>query len=602
MARSKGTAIFAVNFEPTGQSPLDARLVVGLVSDLTNAATYEDNNIYNGMVVAVLEDNSLYMLTNMSEVTNSASWKRLDSGSSSGDIGDLQQDIQEINQQITDIIGDEGDTSADNSLAGVKKYAEEAAEQAKSEAIESATETAAQDATQKANTAEQNAKDYTDDGIGTLKSTIDSYTVNGHAISSNPVLTKSDVGLGNVTNEAQIPLTQKGAASGVAPLNEDGKIPAQYLDGHQARVQGIDAVTTSSSLPGSPEEGYMVWCTDDKKFRDYVDGEWQIVEPAEDVIYNFRNSDATGSTSRTNILYRWDGENLTEISASIAIGETTGTAYDGAKGAANRNAITSLPATIITALGSITRDGTQITIPVTVATKSGLNYGSAAAGTSIVLPVASSTQAGLMSAADKQKFDTLVGDGGEGSIKDQIDAVKTTIDAYTVNGKAIKSNPVLGGADIVLTGYTIASNASAVAAGDTVNVAIGKLQKQISDNNSSATNDLQTVKDSLGFTDGSYEPTADELNGMNVTEAIDHLSDKTASVPNYYTTNATSGNSIQITAANHKCGTTPLVQTYLGTEIVDTAVTVASNGDVTVSWNGSGVTSGTPLKVVIVGK
>lgn len=42
-------------------------------------------------------------------------------------------------------------------------------------------------------------------------------------------LTKSDVGLGNVTNDAQIPLAQKGIANGVCPLDANARIDAQYL-------------------------------------------------------------------------------------------------------------------------------------------------------------------------------------------------------------------------------------------------------------------------------------------------------------------------------------------------------------------------------------
>ena len=41
-----------------------------------------------------------------------------------------------------------------------------------------------------------------------------------------PSIDKTYVGLGNVTNEAQIPLNQKGAASGVATLGADGKVPS----------------------------------------------------------------------------------------------------------------------------------------------------------------------------------------------------------------------------------------------------------------------------------------------------------------------------------------------------------------------------------------
>ena len=54
-------------------------------------------------------------------------------------------------------------------------------------------------------------------------------TVNGHALSNNVTVTKGDVGLGNVTNDAQIPLAQKGVAGGVASLGSDGKVPSSQL-------------------------------------------------------------------------------------------------------------------------------------------------------------------------------------------------------------------------------------------------------------------------------------------------------------------------------------------------------------------------------------
>lgn len=58
MARVKGTANFSVNFEPTGQSCLDARLVVNSYADLLDKATYGTKNLYTGMVVAVLAGNA----------------------------------------------------------------------------------------------------------------------------------------------------------------------------------------------------------------------------------------------------------------------------------------------------------------------------------------------------------------------------------------------------------------------------------------------------------------------------------------------------------------------------------------------------------------
>lgn len=71
--------------------------------------------------------------------------------------------------------------------------------------------------------------------------------------------------------------------------------------------------------------------------------------------------------------------------------------------------------------------------------------------------------------------------------KDTAAGIKTTIDAYTVNSKKISSNPVLSGADIKTTGYAIASAYTAVATGDTVNAAIGKIEKRANDAYSSAT-------------------------------------------------------------------------------------------------------------------
>jgi hypothetical protein len=44
-------------------------------------------------------------------------------------------------------------------------------------------------------------------------------------------VSKTDVGLSNVDNVQQIPLTQKGVANGVATLDATGKVPAEQIDG-----------------------------------------------------------------------------------------------------------------------------------------------------------------------------------------------------------------------------------------------------------------------------------------------------------------------------------------------------------------------------------
>jgi hypothetical protein len=49
----------------------------------------------------------------------------------------------------------------------------------------------------------------------------------------------------------------------------------------------------------------------------------------------------------------------------------------------------------------------------------------------------------------------------------------------TVNKKALSSDVVLGGADIALTGYVKGSSSAAIAATDTVNAAIAKLEVRV---------------------------------------------------------------------------------------------------------------------------
>jgi len=91
----------------------------------------------------------------------------------------------------------------------------------------------------------------------------------------------------------------------------------------------------------------------------------------------------------------------------------------------------------------------------------------------------------------KAAVGTLTGDTGvTGSVKQQIKAAKDIIDAYTVNGYAISNSPVLNGADIKLNGYSIASAAAAIGTGDTVNVALGKLEYKVNANTSAITSEV----------------------------------------------------------------------------------------------------------------
>lgn len=126
----------------------------------------------------------------------------------------------------------------------------------------------------------------------------------------------------------------KGQASGLASLDENGKIPASQLNGELGRVVGIQKfVNTKSdldSLEPTPKTGEKYYVKDEDKIYTYGSDSFGAGEaPHDNTIYNHRLADSEG---RTNVLYRWDGSTMVEISASIALGETEGTAYDGKKG------------------------------------------------------------------------------------------------------------------------------------------------------------------------------------------------------------------------------------------------------------------------------
>ena len=500
MSRNKGTAIFAVNFEPTGQSPLDARLVVSLKSDLTNSATYADNNIYNGMVVSVLEDNSLWMLTNMSAVTSLASWKQIDSGSTSAEIAALQEDIAqaqadiiankvvkgnnsiaitqgtntsvkvaiatgsndlslgsdglvvtpytadnntltltgkqfkvsnsytsartaEVNAAKAALTGDSSDTSSEITLYGVKKYAQEQAAAASAE-----------------------AGDVADD--------LTAHTNN----KSNPhKVTKDQVGLGNVTNDAQVKRSEMGVADGVATLGSDGKVPSAQLPSYVDDVIDVYA-TYSTSSTGA--------LSNIKLYEDSGHST-PIVGESGKIYQNI-------TTDKPAYQFRWTGTVFAQVGATgLILGEVTGTAYDGAKGAYNRAAIASNPSIVVTGFGAVTTTTTTATIPFTDSDKnSGTNKYAAGGGGSITIPAATTSKAGLLTSADKTKYDNT---------STNLETVSSTVAGHTSQIASINNSylPKANAGVGILASYATAAQKAAIAPTDTINQAIGKLEKAL---------------------------------------------------------------------------------------------------------------------------
>lgn len=88
MGRNKGTFNFAANFEVLNKAPLDSRIVVDTIGDLTSPTVWEDSNnniwLYKGIVVSVVSDpsisnNGLYFLKDDINYDDINSWLKVNS-------------------------------------------------------------------------------------------------------------------------------------------------------------------------------------------------------------------------------------------------------------------------------------------------------------------------------------------------------------------------------------------------------------------------------------------------------------------------------------------------------------------------------------------
>lgn len=195
---------------------------------------------------------------------------------------------------------------------------------------------------------------------------IKAYTVNSKVISENPVLNGTDIkldGYAKASNESSIAPTDtvnqaigklelagentrtdlqnfkdtKGQANGLATLDENGKIDPSQIDGVVGHVLGVEQFVDANPDPVENDKYYFN--TTSKKILHGVNGSWVESDPQPQILYNRRGEDENG---HSNTLYRWDGEQMVAVSDPIAIGEITGTAYDGAKGKVNADAIAAL--------------------------------------------------------------------------------------------------------------------------------------------------------------------------------------------------------------------------------------------------------------------
>lgn len=107
----------------------------------------------------------------------------------------------------------------------------------------------------------------------------------------------------NASEVGAIATTAKGANGGVAELDSNGKVPSAQLPSY---VDDVLEYNNLASFPATGETGKIYVAKD------------------------------------TNKTYRWSGTAYVEISESLALGETSSTAYAGDKGKANADAITAI--------------------------------------------------------------------------------------------------------------------------------------------------------------------------------------------------------------------------------------------------------------------
>lgn len=153
---------------------------------------------------------------------------------------------------------------------------------------------------------------------GAQANVIEAVQLNGSSITPsnktvNVRVSKSTVGLSNVTNDAQVKRSEMGKANGVATLDSAGKVPAAQLPSY------VDDVI----------EGY------------YSGGKFYT---SKDSSGNY-SGEITGETGKIYVnlndskTYRWSGSAYAVISETLALGETSSTAYAGNKGANNASEI-----------------------------------------------------------------------------------------------------------------------------------------------------------------------------------------------------------------------------------------------------------------------
>lgn len=235
-------------------------------------------------------------------------------------------------------------------------------------------------------------------------------------------------------------IDSKGAPSGLASLNESGIIPSAQLPSY---VDDVIEVDTFSNLPGTGESGKIYIVQD------------------------------------TNLTYRWSGTDYVEISKSLALGETSSTAYPGDKGKATTDKLNRIPDKLITDTVNVKQSTTEAVLNFTTYRQEAQQIGR----NTLTITSATTSQAGLMSSSDKTKLDGLKDQAG---IISDINAVQTNLETHINNKsnphKVTKDQVGLGNVDNTSDANKPISNATQTALNGKFSATDGNALKQRVDN------------------------------------------------------------------------------------------------------------------------
>jgi hypothetical protein len=186
-----------------------------------------------------------------------------------------------------------------------------------------------------------------------------------------------------ISSKLQDFINSKGSANGIASLDEQGVVPSAQLPSYVDDV--IDVYATYDKSAEGVLSNIQLFSNQEKTTP---------ITPESGKIY----IDVEG-----NYQFRWTGTQYATVGAPTVLGEVTGTAYDGGKGKALSDTINKMSDKVVVGPTIVTSSTNNVVIKYqTHFTSTNSN-----SEDSHTINAATTSQAGVMSAADKQKLDTI---------------------------------------------------------------------------------------------------------------------------------------------------------------------------------------------------